>query len=909
MAIFFCRLSHGKVGKAVPHFEYIHGMGKYNYKKDEVAYVTENMPKNITGHTFFSMSDELERANGMTYKEIKLALPKELSLENNIDLLNDFIKKELGNKYYYSAVIHDKETDNNKTQNIHVHLMFSTRELDNIQRDIKLFFKKSNPKNKELGGCSKNPKWDSKNAKTLKEIRLSWEETLNQHLQKHNIEKVSCLSLKEQYQNALLENDIDKAKMLNRKSVHIDMRILKKALSGQDLTKSEKKQYKKFLGAKEIKYRLEKEYQEILLSKEKIATQKIELNKINSNSQLYKSTPEFINKKYTSFIDIEKQILNVEKELEKNKIASSSCAVKVFAIGTLNKNYETLYNEQQFFIEKLNTINSSSETDEILIKNYTEKIENLQNKLDSISESLNPNDINNFIEKLNTINSSSETDEILIKNYTEKIENLQNKLDSISESLNPNDINNIINKRIYELDQKKISLIKDKEQLINDRKVLYENPDINKYSADQIIFNTKFSFVIDQITQLEWELNKINKDLVQLDKKLSPIDINKYSADQIIFNTKFSFVIDQITQLEWELNKINKDLVQLDKKLSPITLKETAKNVLSKGRYRKINKDIKRTIDKMNTITRNINAGMYDIREDLLLEKQNEYNKLQEKLKVLEHDKNNLFNNINLYKLGKLENSMKEKMEAQKEKLFERRYIVEQEINFYKLYLSTENSTQELFENKYRNYSKEQKYYNSKVESLNKIKEILNENFSTLNIKKIAYNKITKGAYNKLIKEFENNKSLLNSLLTEKESLSKLNPKILLINKEISKLNKKQQEVKERYHNMLNAIDQKTLNKVIDSLEEHKLNVLKNIDLKIKDNSLKIYENTFKKSKVYNLKEEVYPPSFEHFKNKAINLHHKQQEDIGYSRCLFDEEEEKQKQLENSKSQEYELDL
>lgn len=815
MAIFFCRLSHGKVGKAVPHFEYIHGIGKYNYKKNEVAYVTENMPKNITGHTFFSMSDELERANGMTYKEIKLALPKELSLENNIELLNDFIKKELGNKYYYSAVIHDKETDNNKTQNIHVHLMFSTRELDNIQRDIKLFFKKSNPKNKELGGCSKNPKWDSKNTKTLKEIRLSWEETLNQHLQKHNIEKVSCLSLKEQYQNALLENDIDKAKMLNRKSVHIDMRILKKALSGQGLTKSEKKQYKKFLGAKEIKYRLEKEYQEILLSKEKIATQKIELNKINSNSQLYKSTPEFINKKYTSFIDIEKQILNIEKELEKNKIASSSCAVKVFAIGTLNKNYENLYNEQQFFIEKLNTINSSSETDEILIKNYTEKIENLQNKLDSISE-----------------------------------------------SLNPNDINNIINKRTYELDQKKISLIKDKEQLINDRKVLYENPDINKYSADQIIFNTKFSFVIDQITQLEWELNKINKDLVQLDKKLSPI-----------------------------------------------TLKETAKNVLSKGRYRKINKDIKRTIDKMNTITRNINAGMYDIREDLLSEKQNEYNKLQEKLKVLEHDKNNLFNNINLYKLGKLENSMKEKMEAQKEKLFERRYIVEQEIDFYKLYLSTENSTQELFENKYRNYSKEQKYYNSKVESLNKIKEILNENFSTLNIKKIAYNKITKGAYNKLIKEFENNKSLLNSLLMEKESLSKLNPKILLINKEISKLNKKQQEVKERYHNMLNAIDQKTLNKVIDSLEEHKLNVLKNIDLKIKDSSLKIYENTFKKSKVYNLKEEVYPPSFEHFKNKAINLHHKQQEDVGYSRCLFDEEEEKQKQLENSKSQEYELDL
>lgn len=815
MAIFFCRLSHGKVGKAVPHFEYIHGMGKYNYKKNEVAYVTENMPKNITGHTFFSMSDELERANGMTYKEIKLALPKELSLENNIDLLNDFIKKELGNKYYYSAVIHDKETDNNKTQNIHVHLMFSTRELDNIQRDIKLFFKKSNPKNKELGGCSKNPKWDSKNTKTLKEIRLSWEETLNHHLQKHNIEKVSCLSLKEQYQNALLENDIDKAKMLNRKSVHIDMRILKKALSGQDLTKSEKKQYKKFLGAKEIKYRLEKEYQEILLSKEKITTQKIKLNKINSNSKLYKSTPEFINNKYTSFIDIEKQILNIEKELEKNKIASSSCAVKVFAIGTLNKNYETLYNEQQFFIEKLNSINSSSETDEILIKNYTEKIESLQNKLDSISE-----------------------------------------------SLNSNDINNIINNRIYELNQKKISLTKEKEHLINDRKVLYDNPDINKYSVDQVIFNKKFSFVIDEIMQLEWELNKINKNLTQLDKKLNPI-----------------------------------------------TLKETAKNILTKGKYRKLNKDIKRTIDKMNIITRNINAGMYDTRKDLLLEKQGEYNRLQEKLRILENDKNNLFNNINLYKLEKLENNMKEKMEAQKEKLFERRYIIEQEIDFYKLYLSSENSTQELFENKYTNYSKEHKYYTSKVESLNKIKEILNENFSTSNITKIAYNKITKGAYNKLIKEFENNKSLLNSLLKEKESLNKLNPKILLINKEISKLNKKQQEIKERYSNMLNAIDQKTLNKIIDSLEEHKLNILKNIDLKIKDNSFKVYENTFKKSRVHKLKEEVYPPSFEHFKNKAINLHHKQEEDIGYSRCLFDDDDEKRKQLENSKSQEYELEF
>ena len=91
MAIFHLSFSNGKVGKGLAHFKYIMGEDRYSYKEN-----------------FWHSADAYERANGRVYKEIRIALPNGFTKKENQDLLNKFLEKELGNNFYYSAVIHDK---------------------------------------------------------------------------------------------------------------------------------------------------------------------------------------------------------------------------------------------------------------------------------------------------------------------------------------------------------------------------------------------------------------------------------------------------------------------------------------------------------------------------------------------------------------------------------------------------------------------------------------------------------------------------------------------------------------------------------------------------------------------------------------------------------------------------------
>ena len=108
------------------------------------------------------MADDNEPASGRTYREFKLSLPHEFTKEENIALLNEFIEKELGNNYYYTVVIHDKESSENGINNVHAHLMFSERKIDGIEREPEEFFKKYCHTNPAKGGAKKEPYWTKK---------------------------------------------------------------------------------------------------------------------------------------------------------------------------------------------------------------------------------------------------------------------------------------------------------------------------------------------------------------------------------------------------------------------------------------------------------------------------------------------------------------------------------------------------------------------------------------------------------------------------------------------------------------------------------------------------------------------------------------------------------------------------
>ena len=109
MAIYRMNTNTGRIGSASPHADYVLGEGSYKYKKDEIAFEESHLPNGLSAREFWKMADENEPVNGRTYREFKLTLPHEFSIEENTKVLKDFMEKELGNDYYYTVVIHNKE--------------------------------------------------------------------------------------------------------------------------------------------------------------------------------------------------------------------------------------------------------------------------------------------------------------------------------------------------------------------------------------------------------------------------------------------------------------------------------------------------------------------------------------------------------------------------------------------------------------------------------------------------------------------------------------------------------------------------------------------------------------------------------------------------------------------------------
>lgn len=211
MAIPFLSVKVGKKGKAQPHADYIFRQGKYApdpnkpSQKDyeDLVYKSHgNMPKwaQDDPELFWRMSDSFERKNGSTYREHVIALPRELDLNQQTAFINEWIKSELGDKHAYQYAIHNPTALDGK-ENPHVHLMFSDRTNDGIERGADTYFKRYNSKHPEKGGAKKDNTGlkQSERKELLKEQRERFEVLLNKHLELANSnERISMKSLSEQ---------------------------------------------------------------------------------------------------------------------------------------------------------------------------------------------------------------------------------------------------------------------------------------------------------------------------------------------------------------------------------------------------------------------------------------------------------------------------------------------------------------------------------------------------------------------------------------------------------------------------------------------------------------------------------------------------------------------------------------
>ena len=628
MAIFHLSFSNGKVGKGLAHFKYIMGEDRYSYKENEVIYEKHNMPPHISVEDFWQSADAYERANGRVYKEIRIALPNGFSKKENQDLLNKFLGKELGNNFYYSAVIHDKSSSEDEIRNVHAHIMICPRKIDGIERDIKQFFSRYNSKNIEEGGALKDPYWNKK--ETLTHFRESWEETLNNALEKKNWRKVSCKSLQQQRKEALEKQDLDLVDCLDREPIQINNYTLKK----------DKKYYNELDIADWDNYMHNKKVRDLkeelynLLQKKK--EQEIERSNIFKNLKDINSAIRDFNKsdEFKDIYSIQEDILMLE--VEKKHIEQTinktdeikdlqKLEAKILSINLLLKNKNDLLNKEleelkagDLFEKKYKELNKKN------FQNDYKRFLETQSEISKLEKGIEEN-------KTKLENSKKITLNILTKGEYSKIlreyknEEQAEMLLKLEKRFSKGNNKNLYIKTKYNLEKKYKELINAKTMELEKKRVL------NNILGGKLDFKDKNNLIIETINSLQKDIANINNQIEKRElqiKSLEKVNIQVKIYDEIS-KGEFSKVTKQFEANEKEIDKLNEQLKNVN------TFNFSLKN------------KIKAEIEKLEKENSNIAIKYEEIKKSITNEKFNslkeEYlHKIENRIKTYRKEINNL---------------------------------------------------------------------------------------------------------------------------------------------------------------------------------------------------------------------------------------------------------------------------
>ncbi|WP_075257557.1 MobA/MobL family protein [Herbaspirillum camelliae] len=128
--------------------------------------------------SFWRASHEFERKNGTQYREFEASLPRGLSLQEQIGLVQSFVSAHFS-RHPFSLAVHSKRQSDGMPA-AHVHIQISERLNDGIDRSPDRFFKRYNAKDPAGGGCKK----DSMGTRDrLQAFRQSWAEHCNTSLE------------------------------------------------------------------------------------------------------------------------------------------------------------------------------------------------------------------------------------------------------------------------------------------------------------------------------------------------------------------------------------------------------------------------------------------------------------------------------------------------------------------------------------------------------------------------------------------------------------------------------------------------------------------------------------------------------------------------------------------------------
>lgn len=628
MAIFHLSFSNGKVGKGLAHFKYIMGEDRYSYKENEVIYEKHNMPPHISAKDFWQSADAYERVNGRVYKEIRIALPNGFTKKENQDLLNKFLEKELGNDFYYSAVIHDKDSSEDEIRNVHAHIMICPRKIDGIERDIKQFFSRYNSKNVEEEGALKDPYWNKK--ETLTHFRESWEETLNSALEKKNWRKVSCKSLQQQGKEALENQDLDLVDFLDREPIQINNYTLKK----------DKKYYNELDIADWDNYMHNKKVRDLkeelynLLQKKK--EQEIERSNIFKNLKDINSAIRDFNKSDEEFKDIysiQEDILMLEVEKKHTELA----------ILNLSK-VEDKTDEE---IEELRKLEARIISIEFSLINFN-------NQLNKELEELKAGDLfEKKYKELNKKNFQNDYKRFLetqseISKLEKGIEENKTKLENLHKI-----VLNILTKGEYSKILREYKNEEQAEMLLKLEKRFSRGNNKNLYIRTKYNLEKKYKELINAKT-MELEKKKV---------------LNNILEGKLDFKGKNNLIIETVNSLQKDIANINNQIEKMElqiKSLEKVNIQVKIYDEISKGEFSKVTKQFEaneKEIDKLNEQLKNVNTFNFSLKnkikaeiEKLEKENSNIAIKYEEIKKSITNEK---FNSLKEEYLHKIENGIK----------------------------------------------------------------------------------------------------------------------------------------------------------------------------------------------------------------------------------------------------------
>lgn len=345
MATYHCKLNKGKSGYGLQHANYILREGRYSAeqsgREDLVYKEFGNLPGWANSpQEFWKAAGLYERVNAVNYYELEIALPNELPKEENIKIVQEYVKKVVGDKPYTFA-IHDKSAAlNEEVRQPHAHIMFSERVAEkDIQYTKEQYFKRYNARHPERGGARKDNRFIVYGTEIMYQIRKDLENIINESYERNGLDnRVSSATLKELYNDAAAKNDKELMRYYDREPEQhigpVEVHKIKRDTENLKTKDEKEKYYREFASdiaigvfivrqykelAKELT-KLEKEREELQIKREKLEneiTKEINRAKELSEKPVVKFVAEDALKIVNDYI---KALTNEERTVHTNEM-------------------------------------------------------------------------------------------------------------------------------------------------------------------------------------------------------------------------------------------------------------------------------------------------------------------------------------------------------------------------------------------------------------------------------------------------------------------------------------------------------------------------------------------------------------------------------------------------------------